>query len=75
MQPISGYCIQVYQPKQFIDVESAHTDPPAARAVRSSSKRSPSFPEVVRVSLINDGPPETNSSSNALLTKVQVCKE
>lgn len=51
---------------QLTSYKPAHTDPPAARAVRSSSKRSPSFPAFVRVSLINDGPPATYSISNDL---------
>ena len=34
----------------------AHTDPPAARAVRSSSRRSPSFPTSLRFSLIVGSP-------------------
>lgn len=45
----------------------AHTDPPAARVVKSSSKHNPSFPAFVRVSLVKDGPPEITSNSSNLL--------
>lgn len=49
------------QIKSFNSFNLEHTDPPAARAVRSSSNRSPIFPAFVRVSLINDDPPEVHS--------------
>lgn len=45
--------------------QSTHTDPPAARAVRSSSRRSPSFPVLVRVPC-TAARPETNSLSSDL---------
>lgn len=44
----------------------AHTDPPAARVVKSSSKQSPSFPDSVRVPRFNGSPPEMTSNSNNL---------
>lgn len=52
--------------KQANSIYLTHTDPPAARAVRSSSRRSPSFPVLVRPARIDDGPPEINSLSNDL---------
>ena len=42
-----------------VSFHSAHTEPPAASAVRSSSRRSPSFPALVRP-FRNVGPPETS---------------
>lgn len=58
---------RMQQQEQFAHFKLSHTDPPAARAVRSSSNRSPSFPALVRVSLINDGPPDIKSCSSDLL--------
>lgn len=48
----------------------AHTDPPAARVVKSSSKQSPSFPGFVRMFLFNDEPPETTSNSSSLFEHI-----